>query len=82
MKRKEMNDEMVKFGKFLLCLFSFLFQFSQDISKSSHVAHEYNTIVYSFFILKRFAFRASNACNATLARSQKSTYNAMPVRSP
>ena len=73
MKRKGKNDEMARFGKFPRCLFSFLFQFSQVISQSSHVAHEYNTIVYSFFILKRFAFRASNACNATLARNQKST---------
>ena len=58
-KKKEMNDKMViKFGRFLLCLFFLLFQFRKVISSSSHVAHKYQTIVYSFFSLKRFAFRA------------------------
>ena len=61
---------MVSFGKLPLRLFFFLFQFSKVISYSSHVAYEYKTIVYSFFMLKKFAFLSYNACIATLARRQ------------
>ena len=59
---------MVSFKKLLLCLFFFFFQFSQVMSLSSHVVHEYKTSVF-FLFLKRFAFRAYNACNAILAWS-------------
>jgi len=37
-QRKEKNDEMVSFRRFLVCLFLFLFQFSQVMSHSTYNA--------------------------------------------
>ena len=50
--REKKNDEMVSFKKLLLdlCLFFLLFQFSQVMSHSSQVAHDYKTIYSVFFL--------------------------------
>ena len=37
---------------------------------SSHVAHEYKNSVFFFFLLKGFALRIYNVCNAILARNK------------
>ena len=68
-QRKKKNDQMISFKKpFLRVSFSSCF----SLAKSCHkVPMKLMSIrlVYSFYFLRRFAFRAYNAYDATLARS-------------